>query len=247
MSITAELHGKTPFTYFEDLLTSDVFTVFRYLPADKGIIGFLRTVRGMDAVIEAPDPDSTCKLHFWPRGRYREPDLLLELSIRGRLYHVVIEAKYLSGPSDSEDSEATEAGETVRVIGNQLAGEFEELQHGHYRVRAGGWRWLPLELRSASEDRALVYLTAHDLPPEEVLCQFRRYHPESVDKLFWASWYQIYEYLAADTESWRLPPYREIIGDLLALLRQKGFSSFRGIPRAPELQQGSLPRHHWLG
>lgn len=64
MSIAAELHGKAPFIYSEDLLTSDVFTGFRYLPADEGVIGFLRSVEGLADVIEAPDPSSTCDIYF---------------------------------------------------------------------------------------------------------------------------------------------------------------------------------------
>ncbi|HSH01736.1 MAG TPA: hypothetical protein VLL52_04395 [Anaerolineae bacterium] len=40
----AEIHRKTPFTYFEDLLTADVFMAFKYLPPYLGIIPFLRTV-----------------------------------------------------------------------------------------------------------------------------------------------------------------------------------------------------------
>jgi hypothetical protein len=45
MSIAAALYGKTPLSE-RGVLTSDVFTAFRYLPAHTGIAGFLRTVPG---------------------------------------------------------------------------------------------------------------------------------------------------------------------------------------------------------
>lgn len=173
--------------------------------------------------------------------------MLLELNIRSRLYHVVVETKYLSGPSDSEDVTVSEGGETVLVIGNQLAAEFEDLQHGHYRVRTGRWASRPLPLESAPGDRLLLYLTAHSRRPQGEMRGFRRYHPASADKLFWASWYQVYDYLAARVELWGQAPYREIVGDLLALLRHKGFCPFHGLPTAPFLEVGSLPEYRWLG
>ena len=76
----AEIHGKTPFDYYEDLLTADVFAAFRYLPADAGIIGFLRSIENVADVIVQPEASSTCEFHFWPLGELcrREPDLLLE-------------------------------------------------------------------------------------------------------------------------------------------------------------------------
>ena len=52
---------------------------------------------------------------------------------------------FRSGASNTED-ELDEGGEAIQVIGNQLAAEFQELQQGSYRVRAGhsSWQWLRL-------------------------------------------------------------------------------------------------------
>lgn len=99
----AEIYGKTPFIYFEDLLTADVFAAFRYLPPDIGIISFLRSIPGLESLIEKPNASSTCSFHFWLVGKVigREPDVLLEVEINGRLLHIVIEAKYYSGPGDN--------------------------------------------------------------------------------------------------------------------------------------------------
>ena len=49
----AELHGKTPYAYSEDLLTADVFAAFRYLPVQEGIYAFLRSVPGLDKKLPA--------------------------------------------------------------------------------------------------------------------------------------------------------------------------------------------------
>ncbi|MBK8988393.1 MAG: hypothetical protein IPM39_20390, partial [Chloroflexi bacterium] len=101
----AEIHGKTPFLYFEDLLTADVFAAFRYLPAQEGIYAFLRSVPGLGKKLPALTGENvTATFYFWPMGeqRRREPDMLLALQVGQRLIHVVVEAKYLSGASDLE-------------------------------------------------------------------------------------------------------------------------------------------------
>ena len=49
----AEIHGKSPYIYSEDILTADVFTAFRYLPAEVGIVGFLRSIEEVAGIIPA--------------------------------------------------------------------------------------------------------------------------------------------------------------------------------------------------
>ncbi|GAY77984.1 hypothetical protein NBRC111894_3538 [Sporolactobacillus inulinus] len=52
----AELHGKIPkLEGREDLLTSDVFSAFRYLPVNLGLIPFLR--KAIHAQIAQPIPN----------------------------------------------------------------------------------------------------------------------------------------------------------------------------------------------
>ena len=162
----AEVYGKTPFTYFEDLLTADVFAAFRYLPPHIGIIGFLRTIPGLEKQIEQPNESSTCTFHFWPVGDVigREPDVLLEVEINGRISHIVIEAKYYSGPSDKDDEEIEINGDPQRT-GNQLGDQLHDLESGVYRIFQDGSRNTQLTLSSRQEDRALIYLTAHPTRP----------------------------------------------------------------------------------
>lgn len=135
----AELHGKSPLTTSEDMLTANVFTAFRYLPAASGIIGFLRAIKGLGDIIPEPQREATAHYFFWPKGQMREPDVLLELRIDGALYHIVVETKYLSGATDREIEEIEEAEEII-PWGNQLADQLRELIKGVYTIRQDGSR-----------------------------------------------------------------------------------------------------------
>jgi hypothetical protein len=244
----AEIHGKTPFDYYEDLLTADVFAAFRYLPADVGIIGFLRSIENVADIIAQPTGDSTCEYHFWPLGELcgREPDLLLELNVGGRLYHVVIEAKYMSGPSDGEDAEITHRGELF-TLGNQLGDQFRDLLNGEYLVYRGSRRIQRMRLASRVRDRLLIYLTAHVFSPKEELDRGLEYCPESRGRLFWANWYQVYDYVSLANEQLERFPYTRIARDLCTLLDQKQFSSFHGIEAPPDIAMEGVSGSFWEG
>lgn len=244
----AEIHGKTPFDYYEDLLTADVFAAFRYLPAHSGIIGFLRSIETVADIIAQPDADSTCEFHFWPLGELcrREPDLLLQLNVGGRLYHAIVEAKYTSGPSDGEDFEIAHQGE-VFTLGNQLGDQFRDLLNGEYLVYQGSRRIQRKRLTSRPEDRILVYLTAHVFKPQEELDRGLEYCPQSRGRLFWANWYHVYDYLNVAGGRLEQFPYARIIGDLCALLEQKRFSSFHGIGAPPDIEMKGVRGSFWEG
>jgi hypothetical protein len=244
----AEIHGKTPFDYYEDLLTADVFAAFRYLPAGAGIIGFLRSVENMATAIACPEGTSTCEFHFWPLGQLcrREPDLLLELDIGGRLYHVVVEVKYMSGPSDGEDVEISHRGESF-TIGNQLGDQFRDLLNGQYLVWGGSSRIESKPLTSRPEDRLQLYLTAHVSRPEEELERAMQRCPESRGRLFWTNWYQVHDYLRLAARVLQSFPYSRIIDDACTLLDQKQFSSFRGIKVPPVMDMQGIRGAFWKG
>lgn len=237
----AEIHGKSPLTTSEDLLTADVFSAFRYLPADRGIIGFLRSIEGVADVLPPPAETATARFFFWPLGVTREPDVLVELEMHGELYHVVVEAKYLSGPSDYDIVEVERAEEMVEW-GNQLADQWRELQHGAYTVFQEGARVLPKTLASRPSNRLLLYLTAHPLKPVgEMARALAAGHPH------WASWYDVYDYLAGQRQTLSAFPYRRIVADVLTLLKRKGFSSYEGVARPPELGLAQGSGSFWRG
>lgn len=237
----AEIHGKSALTKSEDFLTADVFTAFRYLPADTGIAGFLHSIEGMDGVLPAPRETATAAFYFWPVGATREPDVLIELDIDGELYHVVVEAKYLSGPSDREIVEVERGEETVEW-GNQLADQLRELRRGEYRVRQEGVRLVPKTLASRPSNRLLLYLTSHPLQPVDDMARAL-----AAGEPCWANWYDVYDYLAAQREHHSAFPYNRIVADLLTLLKLKGFSSYEGVLRPPPLKPGQNNGSFWRG
>lgn len=233
----AEIHGKTPFIYSEDLLTADVFTAFRYLPAADGIYAFLRSLLGLGEKLPhfTNEEEIAVNFHFWPIGerQRREPDVLLSLQVDDRLIHVVVEAKYLSGASDLEIQEVEHDGQTYQV-GNQLADQFRDLRHGRYRIFQSGQRNHWLTLTSAAEDRYLLYLTAHAMRPDAELRQACTYHPEVEDRLFWTNWYQVYEHFYGLRQQLITFPYSLILEDICLLLERKGFTTFAGFHPLPQ-------------
>ncbi len=227
----AEIHGKTPFIYFEDLLTADVFAAFRYLPTADGIYAFLQKIPGLHEKlpVSIENEEISVSFHFWPVGEQqrREPDALLALQIGSRLIHIVIEAKYLSGASDLEIQEVERDGQTYQV-GNQLADQYRDLQNGRYRIFQAGLRNERLTLASELEDRHLLYLTAHALKPDTELQQACLYHPGADGNLFWANWHQVNDHFCELQRQLPMLPYSLILEDICLLLDRKGFTSFAG-------------------
>lgn len=226
----AEIHRKSPLTTSEDFLTADVFSTFRYLPAETGIIGFLRSHSELAKRIPKPKGEATAFYHFWPLGEKREPDLLLELNINGVTYHIVIEAKYLSGPSDGEIIEV-ERDDEIITMGNQLADQMRELDIGRYTVWEEGVRQSPKTLSSDIEHRLLIYLTAHPLRPKVELNRSQALYPVGADRLFWLNWYQVDDYLRDSVAKFSDFPFHRIVEDLLMLLEMKGFAAFLGVSK----------------
>lgn len=242
----AEIHRKSPLTTSEDLLTADVFSAFRYLLADKGIVGFLRSVKGIGEVIPAPESSATANYFFWPLGRTREPDVLLELTVDGMLYHVVVEAKYTSGPSDREIEEIDGEEETV-LWGNQLADQMREMMAGTYTVWQKGKRNQTKRLNSPVGNRLLLYLTAHPARPRDTLQAAAKLYPTGASRLFWTSWYQISDYLQRQAATLREFPYRRVVADILTLLELKRFKTFQGMRPLPALSVSAAGGRFWTG
>jgi hypothetical protein len=224
----AEIHGKSPLSTSEDFLTADVFTAFRYLPAASGLIGFLCSIPGLGDLLP-PAHEAMAQIHFWPLGsRFnREPDLLLELNYDDRVIHIVVEAKYRSGPSDKDSLEVVYGDQTLSS-GRQLVDEFLDLSDGKYTLFRDGVRDHSHQLTSRPADRYLLYLTAHPVRPETELSAAVRDHQEMAGRLFWASWYRVFEYLQNLRPALTQFPYDRILADICLLLERKGFFTFHG-------------------
>lgn len=169
----AEIHGKlSPYENMEDLLTSDVFSTFRYLDVNKGLIPFLKKGINFD---DQTNPDFLCNIVeadyvFWPRTTYlnREADVLIILTKKdGSTISILIEAKYQSGKSNiNRDDESINEENNVleHLDGDQLGELFKELQQGKIFI---GNQTLKDKFIRSKENRFLFFVTAHYSSPRK--------------------------------------------------------------------------------
>ena len=99
----------------EDILTSNVFGLIKYLPPSEALIPFLKQAEDPEGCRPFEDLSSgvVVEFEFWPMieeaGCKRcEPDLILRIRDDNGLRLVFVEAKYLSGKSSEEDFSFTE-------------------------------------------------------------------------------------------------------------------------------------------
>jgi hypothetical protein len=123
--IQALLHGKLSREQenMEDILTSIVFGVLRYLPIEDGLLPFLRKslmTDGEPGILSDIGKDAHAVYQFWPTLKERvsqggiefechacEPDLLLKIYRAGRIpLYVLVEAKLSSGKSSGPSDES---------------------------------------------------------------------------------------------------------------------------------------------
>jgi hypothetical protein len=133
------------------------------------------------------------------------------------------------------------------MFGNQLAAEFQDLLGGCYSEKVSRWGHRQFQLQSRPDKRFLLYLTAHLTQPEAEFQKFSEFFLEASGRLYWASWYHLHDYFSDRIENWKREPQRLIVEDLLALLKQKGFCPFHGLPEVPAILPGCLPRYRWQG
>jgi len=231
--IMAELFGKvgensTALDTKEDVLTSNVFQLIKYLKPEFGIIPFLNYVFKENDIPLNLDIEREWKVeyHFWPIGTKagREPDLLIYLKGDNLNFLFVIEAKYYSGPSDTETME-----KEGKAYHNQLADEFTDLKKRKYKIK-GESKKFDVKL----ENCFLLYLTKHNIRPKEDLERaIIHYSRSNLDReidirkhLIWANWTSIWKVLK-DIRINEFPFY-EIRTDLILLLEKKGFKEFIG-------------------
>lgn len=182
----------------EDILTSNVFDLFRYHAQPKsGLFRFLAratTIDGDCPLASLLDDPAEAKVEydFWPQWKYCgercEPDVVLD--IRGKSSYLVgIEAKYWSGKSstaaedeegdlDEDSDDKTEGEEVGRRSSDQLAREW-----GNLVAKASILHALPV----------LIYLTA-DLhcPKEELLDSIKDCNKALLPPIIcWLSWREL--------------------------------------------------------
>ena len=200
----------------EDILTSNVFGLLKYVPTCEGLLKYLALAEDKDGKQPLDYLSSVSELaqesinyEFWPwweesNCKGCEPDVAISLKIPGK--HnllVLIEAKYLSGKSSKAD-------ETTDKPNDQLAREWDNLG-----VRAG-----------LNNKPVLIYLTAHYIYPhqdiEEAKNELRKKRPNGGDfAIYWLSWRHLYE-SCEDTGN-------PILNDLILLLERLGLKFFYGV------------------
>ena len=199
----------------EDILTSNVFGLLRYVRPREGILKYLSLAedengeRPLEYLGFLSDvPNESVEYEFWPWWEEPdcygcEPDVVIKLEIpdkKGLL--VLIEAKYLSGKS-------SEADESILPT-DQLAREWDNLV-----VRAASSKW-----------PVLIYLTAHyGYPLEEIddaVREFRKKRPDSAKPIiYWLSW----RHLCKVCEFSCSP----VLADVRCLLERFNFKFFDGV------------------
>jgi hypothetical protein len=240
--IFAETHGKLgrdcsrAHERLEDMLTSTVFGLLRYIPNEDGLLPLLRRARfvtvssGGISVAERPDwlgegPVIPKEPEFWPRwGRYGEPDLLLVCEDEhGRpVRAILVEAKLYSGKSGS-------AGEDDASLADPEVPDPDQL------VRY----WQGLAMRHGGAERTIIYLTSHGAPPTPELVESLRREPSM--HLAWLSWRDVWR--IADGAAKRSLAAR----DLATLLRHKGLYFFAGFSGLRAMQPVPPSARFWLG
>ncbi|WP_437191133.1 hypothetical protein [Planctomicrobium sp. SH527] len=207
----------------EDVLTSNVFGLLRYLPPHEGVLPLLAVAEavGIGAKNERyPLCSLTTPEHvtgisveyeFWPYWTDPdclacEPDVVIRIrDAQGGMSIVLIEAKYLS-------SKSSEADEINQQPNDQLAREWDHLVRVAQRENASAY---------------LVYLTASiGVPEEEIEASVTEYlakriHDSCRPRILALSWRQISEIFSSAEHP--------ILRDLCALSRRLGLTYFHGV------------------
>jgi hypothetical protein len=226
----AEIRGKiSPTTSnlgerMEDLLTSDVFSSFRYLPVNLGLLDFLTSSYSRERTHFIPAVEAIrANWSFWPYLKYGgaspcEPDVIIGLENSELDLHVVmVEAKYISGKSSQEDEDERP--------NDQLAREFHNLQL--LRPQDLGW-----SNAATIVARTLLYITQDaSIPLSDIdrsLAEYRRKRKNEAE-IFWTSWRFLPRILRPLINKTDVEAQVNILTDLLELLGKKHLTMFEGI------------------
>src|SRR5215471_15273806 len=204
----AELHGKLSpdregglHDRSEDLLTSDVFGTMRYVEGRFGFLDWLASAesplvfigRGHQlGNILPPANVENVTFAFWPALRNgREPDVALFIEMRDSPPIVaLVEAKYLSGPSDFE---APDGGDERGRTGNQIADQVKGLSETRLEEFA---QWFGVATPGGVSARVHLLVTADTRVPADIYTEaMHRLQGAWPAEPFWLSWTSLEKYL----------------------------------------------------
>jgi len=242
----AELHGKIPtLEGREDLLTSDVFSAFRYLPVNLAPIPFLRKAIHAQTAKPIHNLFEDClavDYIFWPKTTYykREPDLILLITCKTKPpIAIIIEAKYYSGRHDVNREQAEK--ELQALQGDQLAEQYVDLMKNEIDLNKQQKQML-----QEADHRFLLFVTAHDVLPRKItddsINKLTKQNYKG-DHLYWINWQAAFDVANEALATQILPDeQRFILEDLRDLLLRKGLTSFQGFHLPAKLLQ---PKHYF--
>ncbi|OPD59427.1 hypothetical protein [Bacillus anthracis] len=235
----AEMHGKIPeYEGMEDLLTSDVFSTFKYLPVDLAFIPFLKRAVSFETgetMSYFCDDIIKADFIFWPKTSFlkREPDLLILLTRLDKPpISIVVEAKYRSGKSNVNRD--YDLSEMQLLEGDQLAEQYLELINGNFKINQ-----LLKEKLMNSQKRFLLFVTAHNAIPKEMtnetmkILRNQGFREGNLKNLYWINWQAAWN-IAREALSNNISmnySYKLMLEDLKILLERKRLSSFNGFQK----------------
>ncbi len=219
----AQIHHKLTRSEkdMEDLLTSNVFGVWRYLEPHHGLVQFLQTAEPYEGRGLGLDEVETALIKFWPwveekGGNGVVPDVVIEITTPHKeKWLIFVEAKYLSGKS-SFPVEGEDEGHKVK---DQLAKEMENLRKQAQRL--------------GFSQHALIYITKHTLMPradiaESVLELGKITGDRSASKFYWTTWRRLPDILFKTSASCEKVA-AGILSDLRTILLEMGLTFFQGM------------------
>ena len=270
--IDAELRGKLGRNYSraheraEDVLTSTVFGLFRYIEWNQGLGAFLRRARsvslGADGELTIAEDESWIPCgggasgvaELWPRVPvYGEPDVLVRVFDAAGccVAELIVEAKLWSGKSSSgghrpqsDDVDRGSDPDSVVTDADEEDSEEDASDDAGTPVDPDQlvryWQLLRSRPTPAGQPlplRAVVYLTAHPSPPDDELRE--SLEAASGIRLLWVSWHDAWD--VARRCSGSLPA-----DDLARLLAHKGMFRFQGFS-VPHVDGSLAPVSFWRG
>lgn len=229
MGIMAEVKGKISSTgsnindRMEDLLTSNVFQLLRYVPIELGILPILSSAEnshqeGLRNKFDLPKGVNTVSYYFWRKFDNWEPDIFIEIKQNDKiLANVMIEAKYMSGKSGSATYEEEDGTKTYIAHSDQL----EKL-------------WHSLKAHSVHTPYYLLYLTMDWVMPIQSINESIEAiaDDDCRDYIYWLSWQTIHTTLTkiiCKNNTIISQPDKVIFKDVIDLLDKKGLKEFAGI------------------
>jgi len=221
MSIMAEIKGKLSessnnFERMEDLLTSNIFQLLRYIPPELGILPILQQATNLEeSPLPIPKNILDWEIIFWPVYKNCEPDIEIKAYSDNSkcIAHYFVEAKYLSlksGIAEFDENDVYVAGS------DQLERQWNIIQ----------------QITKIGENIGLIYLTAHQIKPKKEI-------EKSIDatsnpyqariSLYWLSWQKIRQELIKIIKDSSINPYHhKVLQDIIVLLEKKGLKDFSG-------------------